>query len=270
MLFSGGSGAENAPPQRIVSMNLCVDQLLILLAEPQQIAALTQLAHDPDASYYYQKALAYPTNKGLAEEVLPFKPDLVIAGEYAHVATVQLLKKLGIPVETLPIPNSLNEVFNNIRRIGELVGQPERATTIIQQMQQRLAQASAPVSNAPLVVVYEANGYTVGDASLRGEILHQAGWQNAATQLGINSYGQIALEDLIRLKPLALIDSPYRAGTYSRAQALLAHRALKSSAFSPHIIQIPSKLTICEGPWLIDVIEQLQAERLKLTVGTTP
>ncbi len=253
-----------APPSRIVSMNLCADQLLLLLAEPNQIAALTQLSHDPDASYYQPQALRYPINKGLAEEILPFKPDLVINGEYGHAATVQLLQKLGIHVATLPMANTLDDVFKNLRQIGALVGQQARAEIIIQQMQNRLNQLQPAPQHTPLAAIYDANGYTEGNASLRGQMLSKAGWQNAAERAGINSYGRILLEDLIRLKPEVLIESPYRASAYSRAQALTQHPALKRGQFAPRIINVPSKLTICEGPWMVDVIEQLQAERIKL------
>ena len=44
------SGMAQAKPQRIVSLNLCTDQLLLQLVEPERIAALTYLSDDPRQS----------------------------------------------------------------------------------------------------------------------------------------------------------------------------------------------------------------------------
>lgn len=262
--FSTLTVASESVPQRIVSINLCADQLLLLLANPEQISALTHLSHDEGASYFRSQALNYPMTKGLAEEVLPFKPDLVIAGEYGGFQTVSLLKKLGLRVETLPIANNMQQVFSNIELIAKLAGYPERGTRIVQNMQARLAQLEPAQADAPLAAVYDPNGYTVGPNSLRGQSLTLAGWRNAGELAGVTDYGSIDLESMVRLRPDALIDSPYTLNTYSRAEALAQHPALRGSSLNPQIITVPSKMTICDGPWILDTIETLTKARLEL------
>ncbi|SKA75315.1 iron complex transport system substrate-binding protein [Thiothrix eikelboomii] len=254
--------ASSTPPQRIVSINLCADELLLLLADPQQISALTHLSQDKAASYLQTKALGYPTTQGLAEEVLPFKPDLVIAGEYGGLPTINLLKKLGIRVETLPLANNMQQVFSNIEWVASLTGHPERGAAIVKTMQARLAQLPVLEANAPLAAVYDPNGYTVGAASLRGQSIHLAGWRNAGELAGVADYGSLDLETMVSLQPDALIDSPYTLNTYSRAEALAKHPALRGLGLNPHIISIPSNQTICDGPWTLDTIETLVDERL--------
>ena len=39
-----------AAPLRVVSINLCTDQLAMLLAAPGQLVSVTHLARDPEAS----------------------------------------------------------------------------------------------------------------------------------------------------------------------------------------------------------------------------
>ena len=259
----------NPPPKRIVSINLCADELLLLLADPAQISALTHLSHDQGASYFQTKALAYPTTKGLAEEVLPFKPDLVIGGEYGGIQTVNLLKKLGLRVETLPLANNMQQVFGNIELIANLTGHPERGAEIVNAMQGRLAKLPTAETSAPLAAVYDPNGYTVGPESLRGQSMTLAGWRNAGELAGVNDYGSLDLETMVRLQPDALIDSPYTLNTYSRAEALSKHPALRGAHLNPHIISVPSNMTICDGPWIMDTIETLQHERLNLSTQRT-
>ena len=45
-------GATDPPgkPRRIVSLNMCVDELILRLAEPQNIASVTWLSRDPKNS----------------------------------------------------------------------------------------------------------------------------------------------------------------------------------------------------------------------------
>ncbi|RLA20277.1 MAG: ABC transporter substrate-binding protein, partial [Gammaproteobacteria bacterium] len=74
--------AFSAKPQRIVSLNLCADQLLLQLAEPKAIASLTHLAADPELSYLAEEATNYPLNYGSAEEILQLDPDLILAGSF--------------------------------------------------------------------------------------------------------------------------------------------------------------------------------------------
>lgn len=252
-------------PKRIVSINLCADELLLLLADPEQISALTHLSHDEGASYFQTKALAYPTTTGLAEEVLPFKPDLVIAGEWGGIQTVTLLKKLGLRVETLPLANNMPQVFSNIELMAKLTGHPERGATLVKTMQDYLASLPPADTHAPLAAVYDPNGYTVGPESLRGQSMTLAGWRNAGELAGVRDYGSLDLETMVRLQPEALIDSPYTINTYSRAEALAQHPALRGTRLNPKIISVPSNMTICDGPWIIDTIATLQRERLQLT-----
>ena len=95
----------------------------------------------------------------------------------------------------------------------------------------------------------------------------RAGWHNVAVDKGIESYGVLALEDMIQLAPQALIESPYSRGTYSRGQMLADHPALRQAGLDPMIISLPSNWTICAGPWLIDVIEQLVDARERLNAA---
>ena len=70
-----------AAPQRIVSMNLCTDQMALLLAGPARIVSISFLGPDPAESPLAGLARGIPVNHGLAEEVIAVKPDVVFAGK---------------------------------------------------------------------------------------------------------------------------------------------------------------------------------------------
>ena len=73
----------NAKPQRIVSLSLCTDQILLQLVEKERIAAITFLGIDPIYSYEWQAAQGITTHSGLAESIIPLQPDLIIGSTYS-------------------------------------------------------------------------------------------------------------------------------------------------------------------------------------------
>lgn len=64
----------------MISLNLCTNQLLLELADPQSIASVTSLARDCSISAQCNTAATVPINYGTAEELLAARPDLVLAG----------------------------------------------------------------------------------------------------------------------------------------------------------------------------------------------
>ncbi len=261
------SVAAETPQVKVASINLCADQLVLLLSDEEQIRSLSMLSQEEAGSYFFERARAYPVNEGHAEQILTLQPDLVIVGQYSNSHTVAMLREVGLRIETLPIANSIETVFENIASVARWVGHEDRGSEVVEKLRLRLKNLEKPREPKPLAAGYDPNGYTSGALSVRGQIMEYAGFSNVASLAGIDSYGKLSLEAIINLQPDALIESPYSPGTYSRAQAMSQHPALLAAGLDPHVIHIPSRMTVCGGPWTIDVIESLQAERLKLMGG---
>jgi len=266
--MGAGTFAAAAGLPTAASINLCADQLLLLLAQEKQILSLSNLSHREAGSYYFEKARQYPVNKGDAENILNLNPDVVIVGQYSSVHTVNLLREVGLRVETLPLANDLETLFSNIQQVASWVDAQAEGDNIVRLLRDRLDQLDPPVTPQPVAAVYDPNGYTSGANSLRGQMMELAGWQNAASLVGIESYGKLTLEEIIRLSPDALIESPYSPGTYSRAQIMSQHPALLGAGLQPRVINVPSRMTVCAGPWTVDVIEQLQSVRKSLSADS--
>src|SRR5688500_8638369 len=119
--------AANAAPLRIVSLNLCADELVLRLAAPGTVKSVTWLARDPGLSNVAALAEAIPVNRGLAEDVVPLAPDLVIAGAYTTRTAVSLLRRLKIPVLELDVPRTVEEALAQITTVAAAVGKIGRA-----------------------------------------------------------------------------------------------------------------------------------------------
>src|SRR5262245_22912665 len=162
-------------PRRIVSLNMCVDELVLRLADPRNVASVTWLSRDPDNSNVAELAASIPVNHGLAEEIIPLNPDLVIAGIYTARPAVAMLKRTGAPLAEVGVPKKLGEVRQQIRDIAGLVGEREKGESVVGAMDASLATLPTASSSRPRAIVLNPNGATVGKGTLVDEIMTRAG-----------------------------------------------------------------------------------------------
>lgn len=251
-------------PQRIASLNLCTDQLVLMLVPRKRIVSVSDWATRPESSYMAAAARGIPTNHGLAESALAQNPDLILAGEYTDVTMVSLLRQLGYRVEVVKVPRNLDEARDYILHVGNLLGETAAAQKLIEGMNQRLQHIDAQLRGQPslLAAAYAPNGLTVGRGAVLAQIIERAGWRNLGSELNISGYGQLSLEQLLIAQPrLLVLDVTAQSNGDSIAQRYLAHPALQSLSQSAHIVTMPPRLSECVGPMTVDAIELLVAQR---------
>lgn len=245
-------------PARIVSLNMCTDELVLRLANPKRIASVTWLSQDPRNANMAEAARRIPANHGLAEEVLGFKPDLVVAGTYTTRATVSLLGRVGVTVREFGVPRNLAEMKAQIVEMAELLGEPARGEALVAGIEQRLqALAARPVDRPLRAIVLRPSGFTVGRGSLVDEILTRAGLVNIAAELGVENYGQIALETVALGRAELLILNETPDGPPSLAHEILHHPVIDRLGDRLKLVALPSRLWTCAGPSVLDAIELL-------------
>jgi len=249
-------------PNRIVSLNLCTDQILVDLVPRERIAAVSHLAADPLVSAVAEKARGIPWTRGEAEVVLSFAPDLVIAGEYTTPATVALLERLGLKVMKIPLASDIAGLRAVTYQIADAVGARDTADALLAEFERRLrAVAVSAVSNEPTAVVYQVNGLAAGPGSLADSVLRAAGLRNLAGELGLGPGGQLALEALVAKPPdLIILSGPvneYRAAVADN----LRHPALATIMRAHASVTLPWRLWLCATPHLADAIERLAVVR---------
>lgn len=253
-----GASPAAAKPARIVSLNMCTDELVLRLAPPEHIASITWLSRDPRNANMAEAARAIPVNHGLVEQVLASRPDLVIAGAYTTRATVALLKRVGMPVREFGVPRNIAEMRAQIAEMAALLGEEDRGAALVADIDARLATLAAKrPTERRRAIVLRPNGFTVGRGSLVDEILTLAGLDNIVAGLGIDSYGQIALETVALggAQMLILNDTP--GGPPSLAHEVLQHPLIERLRERLKLVALPSRLWTCAGPSVLDAIELL-------------
>lgn len=260
----------NAKPQRIVSTNVCADQLVLLLADPQNIVSVSRLATEPEISNFAKQARGYQTNGARAEEIVQLRPDLVVGDVQTGKHANKLAKAIGVPVHIIGWPSSISDVRDIILAAGKAIGEPERAQSQVEAMTRRLSRMPSQIDSRMTALVYEPNGLTTGPGTLTDDILKTAGLKNLASELTGASYGAVPLERVIAAAPrLLVLDDSYTKSS-SRAQSLLRHPAFTALDGKTTIFRVPSRLWLCPGPWVADAAERLSAERVRLGASLAP
>ena len=250
-------------PQRIVSTNLCTDQLVLMLVAKERIASLTKLAGQPEYSYMWEQAQGIPTNSGLAEEIILLRPDLVLSTEFSPGKATSILKIANLPIEIVTLPESFADLEILITRLGELLGEPKAAAELIASMQTKIKFVSDRIkaraeTERPKVLIYSPNGHTAGRNTFKNTIVTIAGYTNIATELGIEYYRNLSVEQVLLSQPDLLIVSD--SASYN--QDSLAHRYTEHPALlkwqgNDRILVVPDNQWLCVGPMATKVLQTI-------------
>lgn len=251
-------GAAQAQPQRILSLNLCTDQLLVDLAEPGQILGLSPFARDASRSWASEKVARLPALSGTAEEAIALRPDLVVSSQYMKRETRALIAARGIKVVAFEDPATLAAARAQILEFGRLIGAEARAEARAAELDAAIAELRHASSASPRrVLPFARRGWVAGRETLMADILREAGLINVASEMGLTIGGFARLEAIVLLKPdlLLLTREPDRAE--DQGQALLLHPALQRMFPPEKRIVLRESLTVCGGPALAEALRRL-------------
>ncbi|RFP87843.1 ABC transporter substrate-binding protein [Rhodobacteraceae bacterium 63075] len=260
--------AQAGAPERVVSMNLCTDQLAMMLAAEGQLLSVSRIALDPHVSPMAEAARDYHINSGQAEEIYLMQPDLVLAGDYTPQTTLDMLRGLGIRVEVFGITSSLDGVTTQLAKMGRALHRTSRAKAMIADFEARRAALAADRGKRPSALLYYANGHTSGEGSLAHDILELAGFRNAAQEAGYHFGRKMPLEVLALTDPdLVITSTPYPGG--SRAEAVMAHPAVKALKEGRTSTAVTDHDWVCGTPRVLDAAARLAEVRREMT-GAQP
>jgi iron complex transport system substrate-binding protein len=245
-------------PQRIASLNICIDQILWELVPHERLVSISYLTANPVWSPIAAQVRGVPVNHGLAEEIVPLKPDVIFAGEFDALNAVDLLRKLGMRIERLPLPNTLGDINVQILQLAELVGAREKGKRMVEKIAAQIAelQASGDGKNSRTAFWYSSNGVVIGAGTLEHELMQLAGLRNLAAERGMLGFNQLDLELLLSAKPDILIVEESNDDSFSLAREYLSHPALMHANFK--MIALPAGLSGCAASVIGDVTVELK------------
>ncbi|MFC2968765.1 ABC transporter substrate-binding protein [Acidimangrovimonas pyrenivorans] len=254
-----------AAPARVVSINLCTDQLAMMLAAPGQLASVSWLAADPRSSAMAAAAGGYRLNHAQAEQIFLMHPDLVLAGKYNAAATVSLLRRLGVTVVQIAPATSFADVRRNLLAVGAALGREAQAREMADRFDADLAALRVTGETPAPAALYYPSGYTPGAGTLADEILKLTGFRNIAAQAGVSGGGTLPLEKLVMARPRLIVTSAPYPGE-SRAEEILRHPALRDvRAQAMHVTSDAD--WVCGTPKLLGAVAKMAQARRALEGG---
>ena len=241
----------DAQPRRVASLNLCTDELLLLIAAPEQVVSVTHLAQDPAETPRWREARRHPRNDGSLMSVARHRPDLVLTMGGGARDRGRIAARLGMNVVDLPFAASLDDVAAGVRRVAAALGREERGAFILRGLAG--LRASAP-RLAVDTIWLGGGGRTVMARGLEAQWMALGGLRQRVMQ-----GDRVGLETLIARPPRILLRSDYRQGQYSSGQRWLSHPAV-SRARTGRTIGTDGRLWTCMGPLLIGEVLRLRRE----------
>jgi len=248
LTLSAVAAGAAAPPQRVASLNLCTDELLLLLAAPKQIMSVSYLSQLSEETPLWSRARAYRRNDGSLLSVAGMKPDLVLTmgggGDRAGVAG-----RLGAKLIVLPYPAGIADVEAATMKVAAALGREARGRRLVEAIEQ--VHRTAPPR--PLDAVYLAGGgRSVAATGTAAE------WMAAAGLRQRRLVGDRAdLETLLVRPPSVLLRSSYRSDQFSAEQRWLSH-PLARRVRAARTLNADGRVWTCMGPLMVPEVLRLR------------
>lgn len=247
-------------PQRVVSQAVGTDDLLLAIAAPGQIAALSHLAQDERYSPSAREAKKFPhLANSDAESVLRFRPDLVIATSYTEFEVLNLLRRAKVNLLVIERYETLDDLYANARRIGKALGREARAEELIAKWKARVEALRIKLQGVKPVRVLAVGLYpfTAGAGTTFQDLCDHAGALNVAAEAGLKGHAPTPGEQVLSWRTEVLI-APGEPGFDMKARLM----ELPPYKFLPalkqgRLVELPGSLMAATSQARIDGYEAL-------------
>lgn len=207
-----------SPPQRVVPASARSIDFCAALLPPERIAGCPEQAieyttlGDREAAYAERPRF----REYLAEPVMAFEPDLVLADPWSAGDTRERLEDAGIPVIVLPDSSNWKAACEVLALLGRVFGEEERARSEIAAIEARVEALAARARGKSLRAVAYSNfgsqGFSAGSKTTLDDAMRLAGIENLAASAGLEGNIGFTFEQLLSFDPDAIVISlPLRA-----------------------------------------------------------
>lgn len=233
---------------RVASLNLCTDELLLLLAQPAQIVSVSHLSHSPRETALWRAARGHRANDGKLESVIALRPQIILTMGGSGGARQALARRFGARLVELPYPASPAEVVAQAAQVAALLGRPAAVGPYRQQLL-RLEDTRPSLKDGAFL---GSGGLSLSPDGVGASWLRLAGFRQPAL-----TNNRLTLELLATQPPKWLIRSDYRADQASRGAAWLSHPLVRRLA--PRTVATDGRPWTCGGLPMLAEVERLRA-----------
>ncbi len=242
---AGGEGDDPATAT-FVSLNPCLDAILVEVAQPAQILALSHYSRDPASSSIAPNVAArHAFTGGTAEEVIALSPEIVLAGSFIAPETKSTLERAGMRVETFGSPTTMAQSDDQIARLAQLAGDKQRGDELTARIH---AGPARPEGRELSALLWQPGQIVPGEATLIAQQLQWARLGSHSTAMGLHQADYVSLEMVLADPPDILLVAGDQTGQ--------VHPVL-SDLRTTMVAQFDPRLLYCAGPSIPRVRERL-------------
>lgn len=198
-------------PQRIISLNVSIDEILLDLAEPERITALSSLADDASICSAADKAktVSGRASSSDLEQIVMMQPDLILVPDYSN-KIIDKLRSLGFKVYVCKTPSDVQSIFSFIREIGSAIGEPQAGDDMAQHLKERMESIRCKIESSVSSdrhISVAALSFTgpLGSRGTFSDLCYYAGIKNCFADNDIVYEGIFPQEMLIKANPDMII-----------------------------------------------------------------
>lgn len=252
------SSAYPAGVQRLASVNLCADQLLLAIATHEKIVALGPFAKDPSMSFFAREAIAYPRLSGRSEALIGLNVDAVAVGPFDNRFMRAVLKRHKLSEIIVDRWSSVNSMLHGVQAFGDRIGESVNARRLVAEIEDELEGLRARARRSPpATFLFLHRRGLIGEAGIVSELLEIAGMSDVAKNVQPQF---LSVEGVLALRPDFLVLPGLGQKLEDRGVELLEHPALRRLYPETRRITAPDRLTACAGPATSALIQHLKGE----------
>lgn len=200
---SQGKAATDDNKLKIVSLTPSISKQLILLGVEDNVTGHTSFCPSDNFENSEQVASATEVN---VEKIAVLEPDIVLVSTLTKEQVINSLRKLGVKVEYMDMPQSFDEICEQMIKIGELVNKENEAADLVKDQRNRLDSLHAAIPEGEKQKFFIEIGtnplYAATGESFMHDYIRYAGGKNIAGDLGS---GTISREAVITKNPDVII-----------------------------------------------------------------
>ncbi|MPZ88293.1 MAG: ABC transporter substrate-binding protein [Nitriliruptorales bacterium] len=280
---ASGAGSEMSPapaepgvataeaPLRIVSLSPTHTETLFALGAGDQVIAVDDQSNYPEGAPTTDLSGFQPN----VEAIAGYEPDLVVLSDDIEDVSAGL-QAVGVDTLLLEAPASLDDVYDQIARLGMAVGREEEAADLVASMRDEIDAlvAEVPERAEPLRYYHELDDqlYTVTSGTFIGQVYALAGLESVADAADpggqAGGYPQLSPEFLVEADPDLIFLADVKccgqsAATVAERPGLSALTAVQQG----RVIELDDDVASRWGPRVVDLLRAMVEATAAVPVG---
>ncbi|WP_020656621.1 cobalamin-binding protein [Massilia niastensis] len=202
---AGKTVTISKPAERVISMAPHVTEMLFAAGGANRIVGAVNYSDYPEAAKGIPRI---GSNREIdLERVIAARPDLIVAWMHnSSERQIEMVRQLGVPVFQSD-PQTLENIPDNVVRLGQLMGTEAAAKATAAQLRQQLASLRAKYANRPTVrtfyQVWDKPLYTLSGKHIITDALRLCGGENIFDKLAVTA-PVVTIEGVLQADPEAI------------------------------------------------------------------